>query len=411
MDQPKKIEDKKCIFLDFGKFAIQVPGEIFYHVAEFLSFSDIMRLKQLNKACEKFWHEEIRELSFDEATFILTHYAEEDNKEKFDYFWEKNESERRLRAVRLRCLSNTVSLKTIMEIYKDGCFIPRCRQEKILKDDFAQALRVQDIDYMKTMFIGARFPLFSKNRRGKTHIALICKIKSFSLFKLFLDGEDRVNEMDEWDISVLHYVIKYGTIEMVKYLVENNVKINVNDYKGDYPLHYAAMLGKTSIVDLLCKCEAEVNVVNAKKETPLHGAARFGSYKSIEILLNQKNINKEPRDNLRQTPLHIAARCGNFRSTKTLIKSGAKLECRDSIMRTPLHNACIKGKVAIVELLLTNGANTKVRDLYGDTPMGLLRSVKNKKGEDQFLLRQLLLAHGAELATVEDNHKMVTTID
>jgi ankyrin repeat protein len=90
-------------------------------------------------------------------------------------------------------------------------------------------------------------------------------------------------------------------------LANKNIKIDEMDKFGMTALHYAIMNSNVTTFRCLIDNGANPNVTNKDGRTPLHDAARLAKdMEIVELLLNQKDLNVNYLDNEGKNPLHYA---------------------------------------------------------------------------------------------------------
>jgi ankyrin repeat protein len=156
-------------------------------------------------------------------------------------------------------------------------------------------------------------------------------------------------------------------------------------YAGDTPLHLAAAALRANSVRLLLENGADVNAQNCRGAIALHYAC-------------------DPRPNSGG----VWDPDAQSRVIDLLMQYGAKVDQADKGGATPLHRAVRARSAAAVGCLLKNGARVDVRlGKSGSLPLHLAVQSTSAGGtagaiEEQLLIIDLLLAHGAK-ATATDN--------
>lgn len=74
-----------------------------------------------------------------------------------------------------------------------------------------------------------------------------------------------------------------------------------------------------------------------RKYNLLHCAAMYGCYESVQILLEEFQMNVDGRNWLQETPLMLSIRSGQHRVAHLLLNQGASATKRDVFLTTPLH--------------------------------------------------------------------------
>lgn len=175
--------------------------------------------------------------------------------------------------------------------------------------------------------------------------------------------------LSEWDIkfgaTVLHWAVKRGHPEIVTYLLESEADVNILDKQNKTPLYWAPdentvqllinrgacvdcqdTNGKTplhwitdeKIVPLLIRAGADVDAKDNEGKNALQWAAGTGHHKVAQALIKAgSDINA--RDESGKTALHIAVQAGDLPMVELLLEQkGIDVNCVDTVkQRTALQ--------------------------------------------------------------------------
>lgn len=83
---------------------------------------------------------------------------------------------------------------------------------------------------------------------------------------------------------MLYITVRFGDMEMIKWLVEHGAKVNEEDDQGVTPLIVAAQLGKKEVVKYLISKGSDVNHVGNDHRTPASAASDNGHTEIVSIL-------------------------------------------------------------------------------------------------------------------------------
>ncbi|MBX9890600.1 MAG: ankyrin repeat domain-containing protein [Amoebophilaceae bacterium] len=195
--------------------------------------------------------------------------------------------------------------------------------------------------------------------------------------------------------------------DVLDLIVASGVDVNVKCiHSGDTALHYAAFCGYHEVTKLLLKHGAQVNEANKKGDTALHLAAQndekaivkrlghssidataryqaflLGKKKTVEVLLNDKNIDVNAKDKEGQTALHDAVLHVNETIVDKLLNAtNINVNAQETNNKTALHIAASCGHHEVVQLLLNKRADKTVQNKEKKTPLEVaqeaLRSCK-----------------------------------
>jgi len=93
-----------------------------------------------------------------------------------------------------------------------------------------------------------------QNLFGKDKLMMLAESGKLTIktFKYFIQHHYDVNANDNDEMYIIHYIIKYGTIDMLKYLVQNHANLEIK-IKNKNLLEYAKEQGKNSMYKYLKK--------------------------------------------------------------------------------------------------------------------------------------------------------------
>lgn len=138
------------------------------------------------------------------------------------------------------------------------------------------------------------------------NIKLIMKYKDTDEFFLNLNG------FDERGFTIMHNMIMYGKLYVLKYFIENfgHNLLEKPTYNTLFtPLHFAVIFKKYQMVKFLLKCGANVNKINAEAKDAIHLAFMYDcSDLMIKLLLNNVKDDLHKVDIMNKTYLDYALR-------------------------------------------------------------------------------------------------------
>jgi len=145
-----------------------------------------------------------------------------------------------------------------------------------------------------------------------------------------------------------------------------------------------------------------------RRYSALHLAAIAGHLNITELLLLERDVNVNLRDDNGYTPLHKAicsqqSEPARLFIIRLLLDRGADPNATTNQKFTPLHYAAMKENIAIIQLLLANGggASLGIKTKRGKTPLDYAESSPNKS-----LLKAALEAKPASASPEPDKHSL-----
>ncbi|KAN0068035.1 Ankyrin repeat-containing domain protein [Elaphomyces granulatus] len=174
--------------------------------------------------------------------------------------------------------------------------------------------------------------------------------------------------MPDW--PQVYIAARNGEIKSLQQLLGEGAKADSINHIGWTPLHAASYYGHQSAVELLVQhgasLEAQITIDGYR---PLHKAAE-GGFVEITRTLLKSGAKIEGLTHKNATPLYIAARGGHVAVVQLLLQAGANRDCQTTEGWTPLHAASYYGRKAVVELLVRENVNLELGiDLDGYRPL------------------------------------------
>ena len=159
----------------------------------------------------------------------------------------------------------------------------------------------------------------------------------------------------------LHYAIRFGKLDTVKYLINAGVDVNRFDDMDKTPIYYADNL---EIINVLIDAGADIHLTIKNKGTLLSYAVYQYSLEVIKGLIDAgADVNKADFDG--KNPLYWAVLRRDLEIVKVLIKAGADVNKADHYGTTPLH---LTINLDIAQELILAGADINKVNKFGITP-------------------------------------------
>ncbi|XP_054166285.1 serine/threonine-protein phosphatase 6 regulatory ankyrin repeat subunit A-like [Oppia nitens] len=212
---------------------------------------------------------------------------------------------------------------------------------------------------------------FDKCERRPIHYAAVVDNTDAIRF-LVEKGGAEVNVHDKDLMTPLHMAAAKGSINALQLLLDLGAKIDAIDAYGNSVVHWASIYGQDDILDELILRGAYLGCVNHNGITPLHlaAASSLGASALDVLTIHKTHIDVNSRDKYGRTPLHFAAKYGGQTRISDLIRCGADPNIVDKWLATPLHYASLHGHTSIVDTLLSIAkADVNLIDTNGMSPL------------------------------------------
>ncbi|XP_039219866.1 ankyrin repeat domain-containing protein 42 isoform X1 [Crotalus tigris] len=222
---------------------------------------------------------------------------------------------------------------------------------------------------------------------------------SFTLQTILRSGVD-VNASDKKDWKPIHNAAFYGRLGCLQFVVRWGATLDEADKDGNLPVHLAAMEGHLHCFKyLVSKMPTLVHALKARNdhgETPRDLAERFHKENILAYIdsLEEKEDTLDKEENL-SFPGHDAAFRGDLDTLRMLLENKIiNVNERDNRGSTLLHKAAGKGHLHILEWLINREADCNIANDAGETPkdvakrfaqLAVVAYLKNKMGNDSDL--------------------------
>lgn len=175
------------------------------------------------------------------------------------------------------------------------------------------------------------------------------------LLRQFIEQKFPLESRDDKGRTALLVATYHNSIAAAKLLIEAGANVNAKDHKQDSPYLYAGAEGKLEILKLTVAAGADLKSINRYGGTALTPAAHHGHVEVVRYLVTT-DVDINQVNNLGWTALLEAVILGNGNQTyqqivKILLKAGADKKITDDNNDTPLDHAKMKNQKEIIKLL------------------------------------------------------------
>jgi ankyrin repeat protein len=242
---------------------------------------------------------------------------------------------------------------------------------------------------------------------GKTVLHYLAKKNSPDLLNEFILAGADFNIKDNKGKNILHILAKNNNIDLIKIIISKyNIDITTKDKKDKIFLSYLSADNKKAILfwaeennnKELLKAIKPYKIKYANQYKLIHASAN--GYINIVNSLLSTNINLNIQDKNNMTPLYVAIAKNHKNVFIALITAGADFDFQDGNKGiTPLHIAVVTNRKEMVTFLIEAGAELNIEDKNNMTPL----HVAIAEGHKEIIIE--LIKAGAEL-NIEDKNNM-----
>lgn len=211
-------------------------------------------------------------------------------------------------------------------------------------------------------------------------------------------------------LSALDTAVAEGHLPVVKWLTKNGkADVNLPDLSGRTPIFYAIEQNRPEVLTFLITAGADINAKDHGGVSPLMRASAKNRQECQKILLRQKNIDVNAKDNLDRSVVAYSVYASEVTPLQSLVAAKANINTVDAQGNTPLMDAIKTKNDRAAVLLIQQGADLTAVNKEGDTAFTLtpqylpgsatagVLSVKQVAVE-----QQALQAEAEKLAAVRD---------
>lgn len=197
--------------------------------------------------------------------------------------------------------------------------------------------------------------------------------QSYTLQTILRSGVD-VNVSDKNDWKPIHNAAFHGRLGCLQLLVRWGATLDDVDNNGNLPVHLAAMEGHLHCFKfLVSKMPTLVHALKARNdhgETPHDLAQRFYKHSIVEYIEALQTEEEQPKKEEELTfPGHEAAFRGDVEMLRMLLENRViNINERDDKGSTLLHRAAGQGHLYVLEWLINREADCNIANDAGETP-------------------------------------------
>ena len=186
---------------------------------------------------------------------------------------------------------------------------------------------------------------------GKTALMLAAGTARADLVRALLDAGADVNAVNARGGTALMYAATAGDPETINVLLSHGAAVNAKAENGWTAVTLAAATGQADIVRQLLLAGADANLADIYGWTPLMRAVDSDRTGVVRVLLQNRSVRVNARDDQGETALHHAAARGSLEIARLLIAHGADPRAKDAAGRTPAIVAAGEGHAGLAEFL------------------------------------------------------------
>jgi len=186
---------------------------------------------------------------------------------------------------------------------------------------------------------------------GKTALMVAAAAARTDLARALLAAGADVNAANARGGTALMYAATEGTPETVATLLAHGAAVNTRAENGWTAVTLASATGQAAVVRQLLEAGADANAADVYGWTPLMRAVDSDRIEVIRVVLQNKSVRVNARDDQGETALHHAAAVGSLEIVRLLLAHGADPRSKDAFGRTPAMVAAAEGHAKLADCL------------------------------------------------------------
>ena len=173
------------------------------------------------------------------------------------------------------------------------------------------------------------------------------------------------NEVDEFQLSLVHYAAKYGTFAVLDFMINSDSHNSSNNNEEDDD-------DEIGLNDEFVSFD--VNAKDDEKMTPLHYAVKYRRYEAVVVLLGHPKVDPNVKNRNGWTPLHFGVSSQNAEMVKLLLDHN-KIDqnVKNNSLVSPLSMATQMHLEEIKKLFSLASSNLIMNRIRPQTTQGVLR--------------------------------------
>lgn len=217
------------------------------------------------------------------------------------------------------------------------------------------------------------FDIYDKNNNYLIHYLINYNL--IDIIKILLNRNIRLDILDTDGRTILFYPIKYNYINILDLFLDSDKNIigisvfDIKDNLGNTALHYAVILNNLYIVQKLIDHGSDILIINNEGDNILQICIKYNRTDILQYLIN-RNISLEFISKSGETFLQIAISYQNYNIVKLILKRNCIINHQEyEYGLTALHQLVIQSNIELTKELIDHGANINIQDYYGNTPL------------------------------------------
>ena len=210
-----------------------------------------------------------------------------------------------------------------------------------------------DLNLCNILIDKYKFDVHMTDNRGWRALHFSAQSGKYKNVKLFADKKTDIYLKTKEGVNCLHIAAAHGHLNLCKTLIEEHTfDVHICDEYGWTALHYSVKNGNYEMIKFFIDMGSDIYLKVNDGSNCLHIAALHGNFNLSKMLLDNYNFDIHFANNEGVTALHFAAKNGNFELFLYLLDKGSDIYRKTKSMLNVLHFSSYSGHFDICEFVL-----------------------------------------------------------
>ena len=210
-----------------------------------------------------------------------------------------------------------------------------------------------DLNLCNILIDKYKFDVHMTDNRGWRALHFSAQSGKYKNVKLFADKKTDIYLKTKEGVNCLHIAAAHGHLNLCKTLIEEHTfDVHICDEYGWTALHYSVKNGNYEMIKFFIDMGSDIYLKVNDGSNCLHIAALHGHFNLSKMLLDNYNFDIHFANNEGVTALHFAAKNSNFELFLYLLDKGSDIYRKTKSMLNVLHFSSYSGHFDICEFVL-----------------------------------------------------------
>ena len=210
-----------------------------------------------------------------------------------------------------------------------------------------------DLNLCNILIDKYKFDVHMTDNRGWRALHFSAQSGKYKNVKFFADKKTDIYLKTKEGVNCLHIAAAHGHLNLCKTLIEEHTfDVHICDEYGWTALHYSVKNGNYEMIKFFIDMGSDIYLKVNDGSNCLHIAALHGHFNLSKMLLDNYNFDIHFANNEGVTALHFAAKNSNFELFLYLLDKGSDIYRKTKSMLNVLHFSSYSGHFDICEFVL-----------------------------------------------------------